>query len=144
MCHSIEWRQPGSIYDFKCRSENCIENFEARSCSIGESVTRLIIDRDRCDISYTYQVKSSFVIRNLGFGILANNVKKCWSVMDKYERLNGQMKGQTDVRMGKTEHAPWIHLEKCLTSIYLTVCSWFFQPKPKSPWDFSLLYCRYV
>ena len=77
MCHSIEWRQPGSIYDFKCRGENCIENFEARSCSIGESVTRLIIDRDRCDISYTYQVKSSFVIRNLGFGIFANNVKKC-------------------------------------------------------------------
>ena len=98
MCHSIEWRQPGSIYDFKCRGENCIENFEARSCSIGESVTRLIIDRDRCDISYTYQVKSSFVIRNLGFGILANNVKKCWSVMDKYERYKEQMKGQTDVK----------------------------------------------
>ena len=25
-----------------------------------------------------------------------------------------------------------------------SVGSWFFQPKPKSPWTFSLLYCRYI
>ena len=28
--------------------------------------------------------------------------------------------------------------------IRVTVCPWLFQPKPKSPWTFSLLYCNYI
>ena len=28
--------------------------------------------------------------------------------------------------------------------LYYTMCSWFFQPKPKGPWTFSLLYYRYI
>ena len=31
-----------------------------------------------------------------------------------------------------------------MLELALTVCSWFSQPKPKSPWNFSLLYYRYV
>ena len=31
-----------------------------------------------------------------------------------------------------------------ISTFLSTVCAWFFQPKPKSPWDFSLLYCRCI
>ena len=46
---------------------------------------------------------------------------------------------------------PWTTIESIkniefyfLLPLKVTVCSWFFQPKPKSRWNFSFLYCRYI
>ena len=46
---------------------------------------------------------------------------------------------------------PWTAIESIkniefyfLLPLKVKVYSWFFQPKPKSRWNFSFLYCRYI
>ena len=48
------------------------------------------------------------------------------------------------VAVASTSCAPFLAVKSQQHRALLTVCSQFFQPKPKSPRTLSLLYCRYV